>query len=500
MFHSVRRQPTRRFKTAFSRLLSSIVVACFLVIGGQDAQGYELWLYNNTGTDLLPYPVQIQPDGRQQRVPDPASELPDGYAELIDTGGYNPIYADDASHRHVIIQIGKETVPEILAIVFRHRVAIGEEGKDPDRVPEELRRFTFPVSTTEPNWLILESDWTIRHEVGDLADDDEGAADPVGEPTAAETAAATAPTVDPPPPPTSTQRRGIEARRGDRRTILPLPGAAARRAKTDRTADGQSNRILLLDSTPQHQLWTTPTTQWIESYNRARAARYSIASMTFTTTSKTVRGETPGFVWNLSVRQPGPIGSWEEQSLESLASQYDLIVLKHSPAIRQVNVDARKGEIASPLKSLQNHQLQYDTIKKRLRQHPETRFVIWTGPAPSRRRVNRDAALRANEFFRWVRDDWDQPGDNVFIWDCYAIGSRDGLYLDAEFESDERTPNATYFRTVTPMLGQRIVDVLQGRGDIAAVTGGEIDKLSPQPEPPDLPTMRRVPRIRIRPR
>ncbi len=163
----------------------------------------------------------------------------------------------------------------------------------------------------------------------------------------------------------------------------------------------------------------------------------------------------------------------EEPTLEMLTPSYDLIVWKHCYPVSEISADTGNPAIDSGAQTLENYYLQYAALKTKMRQFPNTRFLVWTGAALTVDTTNPDDAQRARTFFEWVKNTWDEPGDNIFIWDFYEIETEGGLYLPLKYAegSDNPHPNATLANMAAPLFSQRMVDVIQGRGDTASVTG-----------------------------
>ena len=68
---------------------------------------------------------------------------------------------------------------------------------------------------------------------------------------------------------------------------------------------------------------------------------------------------------------------------------------------------------------------------------------------------------------------WDEPSDNIFVFDFRNLETDGGLYLpdDRAAAPDDSHPNDAFAKKVAPKFGQRIVDVLEGRGDSGSLTG-----------------------------
>ncbi len=84
-------------------------------------------------------------------------------------------------------------------------------------------------------------------------------------------------------------------------------------------------------------------------------------------------------------------------------------------------------------------------------------------------------ALRAKEFFGWVTDEWDLPGDNIYIWDLYSLQTEGGLYFKSEYAVSTRDshPNKEFAGRVVNDLFNRIIDVIENNGNGTLLNGEE---------------------------
>ncbi len=66
-----------------------------------------------------------------------------------------------------------------------------------------------------------------------------------------------------------------------------------------------------------------------------------------------------------------------------------------------------------------------------------------------------------------VKTTWDEPGDNIYVWDFRDLETGGGLYLLPEnaVSTSDSHPNPTFAASAAPLIGQRIIDVIEGRGD-----------------------------------
>ena len=124
-------------------------------------------------------------------------------------------------------------------------------------------------------------------------------------------------------------------------------------------------------------------------------------------------------------------------------------------------------DITSKDKRIENYKLQYMALREKLHSFTDTRFIVWTGAALTEESTSPDSARRAADFFNWVRDVWDQAGDNIFVWDFFNLETEGSLYMKDGHAAGpyDSHPSPAFSRQVAPLFCQRIVDVIEGRGD-----------------------------------
>jgi hypothetical protein len=163
----------------------------------------------------------------------------------------------------------------------------------------------------------------------------------------------------------------------------------------------------------------------------------------------------------------------EEPTLEMLTKEYDVIIFKHCFPVSQIEEDKGEADIDSPTFTLANYKLQYNALKNKLAEFPETKFLVWTGAAMVEMHTSEAKGKRAREFASWVKNDWDETGDNIFIWDFFELETEGGLFLKPKYAVDEGNshPNKSFAVKTLPLLGQRIVDVIENDGTKTSLTG-----------------------------
>jgi hypothetical protein len=249
----------------------------------------------------------------------------------------------------------------------------------------------------------------------------------------------------------------------------------------------ESARIVFLHHSTGRAVWVGNTSKvsskilgesdvknWIVSYNKTHNTSHEIEEMSFPTTSE-------GYPWanypydyyNIWVKHAGDAPYRGEPTLEMLTKEYDVIIWKHCFPVASIPPDTGKPDVNSDEKRLENYKLQYAELKEKMHSFPDTKFIVWTGAAPTIALNTPMKALRARQFFDWVKSDWDEPGDNIFLWDFYELETEGGIYLKMGYAQGLRDPHPRpeFAGRVAPLFAQRIVDVIDGKGDSTSLTG-----------------------------
>ncbi len=233
-------------------------------------------------------------------------------------------------------------------------------------------------------------------------------------------------------------------------------------------------RILFLHHSTGEDIWDGGVAKFFKAYNRAHDTNLQITERWYPAEPM---GNYAYDYWNLWANPAGPSNATQPglHNLETLAANSDVIVFKHcfpSSAIRP-DTECDPPNVASSVKTLANYRLQYNALKARMHQFPRTKFILWTGAVLTEASTNPGYAQRAKDFTEWVKGTWDEKGDNIYLWDFYALETEGTLYMrDAyAYKKNDSHPGRAFARTVAPLLGQRIVDVCEGRGDTGSLTG-----------------------------
>lgn len=261
--------------------------------------------------------------------------------------------------------------------------------------------------------------------------------------------------------------------------IEPATPPATAKPATPTARMPASTSVAFLHHSTGENVWNGGVAAWFDSYNQRSQTRYAVVEMAYPHDPYPWENY-PYDYWNIWVQHAGPSAFQGQETLEMLTPRYQVIVFKHCFPVSGIAAGDGPADVSSSDKTLANYRAQYDALKPKLRSFANTRFVLWTGAALTRASMrgeyggNDDTARRSREFFSWVKATWDQPGDNIFLFDFYELETEGGTYLQDKYavSAGDSHPNERFAKTVAPKLAQRIVDVIEGRGDTGSRTGG----------------------------
>jgi hypothetical protein len=226
-------------------------------------------------------------------------------------------------------------------------------------------------------------------------------------------------------------------------------------------------KIAYLHHSTGEVIWNGGIPQGVTTWNNQHQTNYQISTLAYPSTAGGYPwANYPYDYWNLWVNHTGSSRDRGELNLDDLAAQYDVIVFKHCFPVSGVLPDTGTPNVGSEAKTTENFKLQYAALKTRLHQFQNKKFILWTGPALRQSDTTSDQAARARAFFEWVKATWDEPNDNIFLWDFRDLETEGtGLYLSSKYASGDSHPNSTLAQLAAPLFVGRLVDVIEGRGD-----------------------------------
>jgi hypothetical protein len=237
-------------------------------------------------------------------------------------------------------------------------------------------------------------------------------------------------------------------------------------------------KILFLHHSTGELIWRGKTNKYIYKYttsgdiqkllaryNKDNSRNYSITEQSFPKSSPYGWKNYPYDYFNIWVKNAGDKSYKEEPTLEILTREYDVIIFKHCFPVCNIQADS-DSSIDSDYKSVENYKLQYNALKEKMLQFPETKFIVWTGAAQLKSEVSENEARRAKEFFSWVSTEWDTPGDNIYIWDFYNLQTEGDIYFLKKHSAGygNSHPNSKFSGYAARLFFNRIIDVIEWDG------------------------------------
>jgi len=260
---------------------------------------------------------------------------------------------------------------------------------------------------------------------------------------------------------------------------------------------GGAVKIVFLHHSVGQRIWSAGVREWFEAHNRSSGTQYDIVEQTFPKQSPYGWNNFPYDYWNIWVKHAGDAPYMDEPTLEMLTKTYNVIVFKHCFPVCEIVADTGSPDVASADKRIENYKLQYEALKAAMHRFPNTKFIVWTGAAQvdystilhriaavvRGRSGVKERAQRSRTFFDWVKKDWDEPGDNIYVWDFFELETEGGIFLKKEYAagSTDSHPNDTFAKTAANLFCRRVVDVIEGNGDRTSITGGEAPPQGAQP-------------------
>jgi hypothetical protein len=241
-----------------------------------------------------------------------------------------------------------------------------------------------------------------------------------------------------------------------------------------------NERIVFLHHSTGGVVWENGVPQWFAVYNAANGTDYRIENRWYPQ-----GGNDPYDYWNVWVNHAGNTPHLGDDTLEILTQSYDVIAWKHCYPLSEIEADIGAPDVASTERRQENYRLQYEALKTKMRSFPTKTFVVWTGAVHVQANLSPERATRMRSFVDWVRNIWDEPGDNIFVWDFYELETDGGLYLRDEYSAGggDSHPNAAFGARVAPLFGQAIVDA------ITATSPAPTAVPTPTPSPTSGPTV-----------
>ena len=203
-----------------------------------------------------------------------------------------------------------------------------------------------------------------------------------------------------------------------------------------------------------------------KAYNKRHDKKYSFNEIDFPKSDPYGWSNYPYDYYNIWIKNAGDKPFMTEPTLEMLTKEYNIIVFKHCFPVSNIQPDVATPDIDSELRTLANYMLQYEALREKLHEFPYTKFIVFTGAAQVKANITEEEALKAKEFFLWVKEEWDQAEDNIYLWDLYDLQTEGDIYFKEQYarKPTYSHPNGEFAGRSVRLLFNRIIDVIENNG------------------------------------
>jgi hypothetical protein len=221
-----------------------------------------------------------------------------------------------------------------------------------------------------------------------------------------------------------------------------------------------------------------PAVPWLVSeYNKQEGTKYAIEEIDFPKAEPYGWKNYPFDYYNIWVKNAGDKPFMEEPTLEILTKDFDIIVFKHCFPVSYIYSDDSLSSADSEKKTLSNYKAQYQSLKEKILEFPNTKFLIWTPTALVQAKTTEEQARRADKFSSWIIDEWDDENDNIYLWDFRELETEGGLYLKNKYARSKTNshPSEKFNEYASEYFVNRLISVIEHDGTDTDLVGNKIN-------------------------
>jgi hypothetical protein len=239
----------------------------------------------------------------------------------------------------------------------------------------------------------------------------------------------------------------------------------------------EMKKIIFLHHSTGKNIWLGGTNRYINKlfrksdvldyfrdYNKRNKTDYRISDRVFPKEVPYGWKNYPYDYYNIWVKNAGTKPYLGEPTLEMLTKEYDAIIFKHCYPASNILPDTDVPDINSEVRTLENYKLQYNALKNKMHEFPHTIFIVWTPAANTKSQMTEEEAKRTREFYNWIINEWDEKGDNIYLWDFYQYETEGNLFmLDKNAAAPSNShPGKDFSARISPLFSKFIIEVLNG--------------------------------------
>lgn len=207
--------------------------------------------------------------------------------------------------------------------------------------------------------------------------------------------------------------------------------------------------------------------EYVKRHNKKHNTNFQIEDLTFPQATPYGWENYPYDYYNIWVKNAGEEPFMKEPTLEILTKRFDIIIFKHCYPVSNITEDTVAPDANSEIRSLDNYKLQYQALKSKMHEFDKNKFIVWTPAVQVQHNITSEEAQRTKAFADWISNEWDETGDNIYVWDFYQLETEGNLYLSDKYATGPKDshPNKEFAARVAPLFAQFIIDVAEGRAE-----------------------------------
>jgi hypothetical protein len=223
---------------------------------------------------------------------------------------------------------------------------------------------------------------------------------------------------------------------------------------------------------------------WINDYNDGNGTDYYLKQFSYPNTPWPWNNY-PYDYWKLWIDGSCDNSQSGIECLESIASKYELVILKHCFPGAGILEPDDNPDVTSSKKTFENYKLQYRALRDKMDDMPNTKFMFWTLAPLHRLSTSPEQAQRANEFVEWVKNDFltedEEEHPNIYIFDFFGLVAElsatpeNGVQYCLKYEYEDKHdngdshPNVDANEYAGPIFARAVVNALADTNQITDV-------------------------------
>ncbi|TLX75679.1 hypothetical protein E9993_08965 [Labilibacter sediminis] len=204
---------------------------------------------------------------------------------------------------------------------------------------------------------------------------------------------------------------------------------------------------------------------YFKKLNKQNNTNHNFEEQSFPGTTEYGYKNYPYDYYNIWVKNGGDQPYKGAPTLEMLTKKYDVVIFKHCYSVSNIVKGNGQADVNSEEKTIENYKLQFEALKNKMHEFPDTKFIVWTPAVRHESSLSLEEAQNTKRFYEWMLNEWNEEGDNIYLWDFYKYETEGGLFLKDEFSSEngDSHPNKAFSAKMTPIFADFVYKVTNSK-------------------------------------